>query len=53
VDFELTEDQATIRRAAAKFDDRYWMQKDAAHEFPTHRARLRYLSSHQRRSKAP
>jgi acyl-CoA dehydrogenase len=39
VDFELTEDQVTIRRAvaelAAKFDDQYWMEKDAAHEFPT------------------
>jgi len=39
VDFELSEDQATIRRAvaelAAKFDDQYWMEKDAAHEFPT------------------
>jgi len=39
VDFEFSEDQATIRRAvaelAAKFDDQYWMEKDAAHEFPT------------------
>jgi len=39
VDFELSEDQATIRRAvaelAAKFDDQYWMDKDDAHEFPT------------------
>ena len=39
MDFELSEDQATIRRAvaelAAKFDDQYWMEKDAAHEFPT------------------
>jgi acyl-CoA dehydrogenase len=39
VDFELTDDQATIRQAvtelAAKFDDQYWMEKDAAHEFPT------------------
>ncbi len=38
MDFELTEDQVTIRRAvaelAAKFDDQYWMEKDAAHEFP-------------------
>jgi acyl-CoA dehydrogenase len=38
VDFELTEDQVTIRRAVAelagKFDDQYWMEKDAAHEFP-------------------
>src|SRR5260370_14778860 len=39
VDFELSQDQSTIRRAvaelAAKFDDQYWMEKDAAHEFPT------------------
>jgi acyl-CoA dehydrogenase len=39
VDFDLTEDQATIRSAvadlASKFDDAYWMEKDAAHEFPT------------------
>ena len=39
MDFELTDDQATIRQAvtelAAKFDDQYWMEKDAAHEFPT------------------
>jgi acyl-CoA dehydrogenase len=39
MDFELTEDQETIRRAVAelarKFDDRYWMDKDQAHEFPT------------------
>jgi acyl-CoA dehydrogenase len=39
VDFELTEDQATIRSAvaelAAKFDDQYWLEKDEAHEFPT------------------
>lgn len=39
MDFELTEDQATIRAAvvdlAARFDDQYWMDKDAAHEFPT------------------
>jgi acyl-CoA dehydrogenase len=38
VDFELTEDQATIRAAVAElagtFDDQYWHQKDAAHEFP-------------------
>src|SRR6201987_6349667 len=38
VDFELSEAQATIRRAvaelAAKFDDQYWLEKDAAHEFP-------------------
>ncbi|MGQ0841914.1 acyl-CoA dehydrogenase family protein [Actinokineospora sp.] len=39
MDFELTEDQATIRKAVAelagKFDDHYWMTKDLAHEFPT------------------
>jgi acyl-CoA dehydrogenase len=38
VDFELTEDQQTIRKAvaelASKFDDQYWMEKDQAHEFP-------------------
>ena len=38
MDFELTEDQETIRKAvrelAAKFDDQYWMEKDSAHEFP-------------------
>ncbi|GAB3379510.1 acyl-CoA dehydrogenase family protein [Amycolatopsis echigonensis] len=38
MDFELTEDQATIRKAVAelagKFDDQYWLEKDAAHEFP-------------------
>jgi len=39
VDFELTEDQATIRAAVAelagKFDDDYWLAKDEAHEFPS------------------
>jgi acyl-CoA dehydrogenase len=39
VDFDLTEDQATIRRAVAelagKFDEQYWMDHDADHEFPT------------------
>ena len=39
MDFELTEDQQTIRdggaELAAKFDDQYWMEKDQAHEFPT------------------
>ncbi len=39
MDFEPTEDQATIRQAvaelAAKFDDEYWLAKDEAHEFPT------------------
>jgi acyl-CoA dehydrogenase len=39
VDFDLTDDQATIRKAVAgvvrKFDDQYWMEKDLAHEFPT------------------
>jgi acyl-CoA dehydrogenase len=38
VDFELTEDQEIIRKAVAelagRFDDEYWRQKDAAHEFP-------------------
>ncbi|HWE90048.1 MAG TPA: acyl-CoA dehydrogenase family protein [Pseudonocardiaceae bacterium] len=38
MDFELTEDQATIRKAVAelagKFDDEYWLDKDQAHEFP-------------------
>jgi acyl-CoA dehydrogenase len=38
MDFELTDDQKTIRRAvaelAAKFDDEYWLAKDEAHEFP-------------------
>lgn len=38
MNFELTEDQQLIRAAvaelAAKFDDRYWMHKDQAHEFP-------------------
>lgn len=38
MDFELTEDQQTIRKAvaelAAKFDDQYWMETDTAHEFP-------------------
>jgi acyl-CoA dehydrogenase len=39
VDFDLTEDQETIRSAVAdlagKFDDQYWMDKDEKHEFPT------------------
>ncbi|WP_067662160.1 acyl-CoA dehydrogenase family protein [Nocardia miyunensis] len=39
MDFQLTEDQVTIRDAvaelAAKFDDQYWQEKDANHEFPT------------------
>ncbi|GAC49160.1 acyl-CoA dehydrogenase family protein [Gordonia aichiensis] len=38
MDFELTEDQVTIRDAvaelAAKFDDQYWQEKDEKHEFP-------------------
>jgi len=38
VDFALTEDQEVIRKAvaglAAKFDDQYWMDHDADHEFP-------------------
>lgn len=39
MDFDLTEDQTTIRQAVAelagKFDDHYWLEKDTAHEFPT------------------
>ena len=39
MDFDLTDDQETIRKAVAgvvrKFDDQYWMEKDLAHEFPT------------------
>jgi acyl-CoA dehydrogenase len=39
VDFSLSEDQEILRRAVAelmrKFDDRYWMEKDQAHEFPS------------------
>jgi acyl-CoA dehydrogenase len=39
VDFELTEDQRAIKAGVAdlarSFDDRYWMDKDLAHEFPT------------------
>jgi acyl-CoA dehydrogenase len=39
VDFDLTEDQQTIRDAvrelAGKFDDDYWLDKDEKHEFPT------------------
>ncbi|MTD12487.1 acyl-CoA dehydrogenase [Nakamurella sp. YIM 132087] len=38
MDFDLTEDQQTIRSAvrelAGKFDDQYWLEKDEAHEFP-------------------
>lgn len=38
MDFELTEDQVTIRDAvaelAAKFNDQYWQEKDEKHEFP-------------------
>lgn len=38
MDFDLTEDQATIRDAvrelAGKFDEQYWVEKDGAHEFP-------------------
>ena len=38
MDFTLSEDQQTIRKAvrelAARFDDQYWMEKDQAHEFP-------------------
>ncbi|HEV7534794.1 MAG TPA: acyl-CoA dehydrogenase family protein, partial [Acidimicrobiia bacterium] len=39
MDFALTDDQETIRQAAADlagtFDDHYWLEKDAAHEFPS------------------
>lgn len=39
MDFALTEDQETIRAAVADlargFGDDYWLEKDAAHEFPT------------------
>jgi acyl-CoA dehydrogenase len=39
VHFDLTEDQQIIRKAVAalarNFDDRYWMAKDQAHEFPS------------------
>ncbi|MEN0133561.1 MAG: acyl-CoA dehydrogenase family protein [Rhodococcus sp. (in: high G+C Gram-positive bacteria)] len=39
MDFDLTEDQTTIRDAvrelAGKFDEQYWVEKDSAHEFPT------------------
>ncbi|EID10471.1 acyl-CoA dehydrogenase family protein [Mycolicibacterium phlei] len=39
MNFELTEDQLTIRDAvaelAARFDDGYWQEKDENHEFPT------------------
>lgn len=38
MDFELTEDQVLLRAAVAelarKFDDRYWMTRDEAKEFP-------------------
>ncbi|HMS77918.1 acyl-CoA dehydrogenase family protein [Gordonia sp. (in: high G+C Gram-positive bacteria)] len=36
--FALSDDQELIRKSvaelAARFDDRYWMEKDLAHEFP-------------------
>ncbi|MFI7167329.1 acyl-CoA dehydrogenase family protein [Rhodococcus erythropolis] len=39
MNFDLTEDQATIRDAvqelAGKFDEQYWVKKDNEHEFPT------------------
>lgn len=39
MDFEPTDDQSVIRKAVAelagRFDDRYWMEHDRAHEFPT------------------
>ncbi|MFF1738771.1 acyl-CoA dehydrogenase family protein [Streptomyces mirabilis] len=38
MDFELTEDQETIRKAVAgllrDFDDRYWREQDRDHRFP-------------------
>src|SRR5260370_36383941 len=38
MDFELTDEQETIRRAvadlAASFDEEYWLEKDSKHEFP-------------------
>ncbi|MEU5755930.1 acyl-CoA dehydrogenase family protein [Streptomyces sp. NPDC047829] len=38
MDFELTDDQETIRKAVAgllrDFDDRYWMEHDRDHTFP-------------------
>ncbi|MEV0580234.1 MULTISPECIES: acyl-CoA dehydrogenase family protein [unclassified Streptomyces] len=38
MDFELTDDQETIRKAVAgllrDFDDHYWMEKDRDHAFP-------------------
>jgi acyl-CoA dehydrogenase len=39
MDFELTADQQAIREAVAglvkPYDDRYWLEKDQAHEFPS------------------
>ena len=39
MDFELTDDQATIRAAVAelagKFDDRYWLECDRDKRFPS------------------
>ena len=39
MDFQLTEDQSTIRKSvaelAARFDDQYWMEKDEGHAFPS------------------
>ncbi|MDA8281174.1 MAG: acyl-CoA/acyl-ACP dehydrogenase [Actinomycetota bacterium] len=38
MDFDLSDDQRTIREAvaglAARFDDTYWMEHDEAHQFP-------------------
>ena len=38
MDFELSEDQQTIRKAvaelAASFDEEYWLARDSEHEFP-------------------
>ena len=39
MDFDLTDDQTTIRKAiaelAGKFDDQYWRERDLTHEFTT------------------
>jgi acyl-CoA dehydrogenase len=39
MDFELSDDQQTIRKSVAgllkRFDDHYWMDRDLNHEFPT------------------
>ncbi|HEY5855272.1 MAG TPA: acyl-CoA dehydrogenase family protein [Aldersonia sp.] len=39
MNFDLSEDQQLIRKSVTelmrRFDDQYWMEKDAKHEFPT------------------